>query len=177
MRVTALDAATIQQRNDALEKQLEAYQLASMDVMCDRNCFYRAVFVSVYGDQSWHGNLRRDLANYVVRQREFISPAEVESLKQLAADIKTDGSWAGEDVIVVTANYLQQSIYVYFASEVSSLSKYLPDLPLTPLKRGPVLIAFYEPGHFQAVGRKPGQNEDGSKLSAASLGAAPHLNT
>ena len=42
----------------------------------------------------------------VVKQREFISPAEVESLKRLAASIKTDGSWAGEDAIVVTANYL-----------------------------------------------------------------------
>ena len=66
--------------------------------MGDGNCFYRAVSVSVYGDQSRHGNLRKALANYVVKQREFISPAEVESLKRLTADIKTDGSWAGENI-------------------------------------------------------------------------------
>ena len=93
MRVTAVDVATIQQRNDALEKQVNANQLASIiDVMGDGNCFYRAVSVSVHDDQSRCGNLRKALADYVVKQQEFISLAEIESLKRLAADIKTDGS-------------------------------------------------------------------------------------
>ena len=41
--------------------------------------------------------------------------ADFESLQQLAASVSKDETWAGEDVIGATANYLQRQIHVYFA--------------------------------------------------------------
>ena len=116
----------------------------------DGNCFYRAVSVSLYGDQNNYSTLRKSIANFIVSMQTGTSFADFESLRQLAANVSKDGTWAGEDVIVVTANYLQRQIHVYFASVTASPLKYSPQLATLPSTL-PILIAFYEPGHYRAV--------------------------
>ena len=53
-------------------------------------------------------------------------------------------------MIVAFANYLQHQIHVYFASTTASPLKYSPQLATLPSTL-PILIAFYEPGHYWAV--------------------------
>ncbi len=118
----------------------------------DGNCYYRAVCVGVYGKQDAYASLRKSLADYVILQQKDVSAVSSESLKRLAADIQMDGSWAGEDVILATANYLRRPLHVYCASRATSPLIYSPDEPF-PFPVSPILLAFFEPGHFRAVVR------------------------
>jgi hypothetical protein len=127
-------------------------------VIGDGNCFYRAVCVAINGSQDSHASLRKQLADYVSSL-----PASSDAcvpLKRLAADIQKAGSWAGEDVILATANFLQRPLHVYCASGITSPMVYTPEQSITrpqPLHivnkstSTPINIAFYEPGHYQAV--------------------------
>ena len=135
--------------------------MASFDVIGDGNCFYRAVSVSVYKN---YVDLRQSLAQLVSLQCQSacISSANYESLRQLANNIRKDGSWAGEDIILVTANFLQRPLHIYCASYTSPPLVYVPELS-SASQAVPVLLAFYEPGHFRAIFNKSDSLVNGTK--------------
>ena len=138
--------------------------MASFDVIGNGNCFYRAVSVSVYSDQKNYIDLRQSLAQFVSLpcQSDCISSANYDSLRQLTNDIRKDGSWAGEDIILSTANFLQQPLHVYYASCTSPPLVYASELSFAS-QAVPVLLAFYEPGHFRAIFNKSDSLVNGTK--------------
>ena len=138
--------------------------MASFDVIGDGNCFYKAVSIIVYGDQKNYVDLRQSLAQFVSLpcQSACISSANNESLRQLANDIRKDESWAGKDIILATANFLQGPLHVYCASCTSPPLVYAPELS-SASQAVPVLLVFYEPGHFGAIFNKSDGLVNGTK--------------
>ncbi len=55
----------------------------------------------------------------------------------------------GEDVILLVATYLKRDVYIYTANDKMSPLIYKPKSTMPSLP--PMLMAFYEPGHFRAV--------------------------
>jgi hypothetical protein len=75
---------------------------------------------------------------------------DVETMRkcqQRASAMMRDKVWAGEDVILAAADYLQRDIHVFIAAEQASPLVYSAGVTVLP----PVRIAFTEPGHYQAV--------------------------
>ena len=60
-----LSPVTINVRNSALEAQLAAKSLKSINVCGDGNCFFRALSMSLYGDESAHAQLRTSIAQHL----------------------------------------------------------------------------------------------------------------
>ena len=75
-----------------------------------------------------------------------------ESVRQQLADMITAGVWAGEEMVIATAVYLRRQVHVY---------TYKTDASFCPRVYGPpgqcadglssVRVAFFLPGHYQAV--------------------------
>lgn len=65
-----------------------------------------------------------------------------------------EGKWAGEEALLAAANYLNRDIHVYKYVSVPEAS---PDVyhATFATKHPPIAVAFYEPGHYQAVFSKP----------------------
>ena len=146
-------------RNAALEKHLDDDQLISTDVKGDGSCFYWAVSLSINGHPDGHVDLRRAVANYFVSQsNSSSSPEDVIAVRQYAAEILREDKWAGEDIIMAMANCLRRDICVYMYVGVGGTSPnvYSPHLADGEQLRGPpVLVAFYEPGHYRYVSKRP----------------------
>ncbi len=138
----------IRARNAELEEQLQSKHLRSIDVAGDGNCFFRAVSMNLFGSEDHHSNLRQSVTSYMVRN--ISSPSSIDdmaSCKQRAQCISQDGVWIGEDTIPITASYLQRDIHVYIATKRASPLVYSSGSSALP----PVLLAFFEPGHYRAV--------------------------
>ncbi len=148
---STVDPLEIKIRNDALDEQLKAKKLVTKDVLGDGNCFFRACSASLYGHQENHLVLRKAVAFYISDLAKCATKAERNDFEKLASIVNTEGKWIGEDVILMTARYLQRPVYVYISTVQSSPLIYSP-----PAVKGvstlPVMLAFYEPGHYRSVG-------------------------
>jgi OTU domain-containing protein 3 len=141
-----------QARNAALRLQLQRKQLKLVNVQGDGNCWFRAVSVNICGHENQHSELRRLIANHMPRCKALrdLSGSDVETMRkcqQRASAMMRDKVWAGEDVILAAADYLQRDIHVFIAAEQASPLVYSAGVTALP----PVRIAFTEPGHYQAV--------------------------
>lgn len=143
--ITAIDIKT---RNAAVNSQLAAKRLRAVDTDGDGNCFFRALSYCLYQDQRQHTTLRASIASYVSRQADVALPEDKDSLRKRAAEVAKDKFWPGEDIILASANFLQQTIQVYLAHGISSPISYSPS---TTSSKSPLSIAFFEPGHYKAV--------------------------
>lgn len=148
-RSVVLDAATIQLRNRALERQLTDVHLRAIDVGGAGNCFFLSVSFGLHGDEKHHAAVRASIAQFIRKQAEAAQPNDRAILLKRAADVSRDGFWPGEDVIVATAQCLQRPLHVYAAVGDSPLV-YLP-LSAPAKDVLPLKIAFMEPGHYNAV--------------------------
>ena len=72
--------------------------------------------------------------------------SDLASITKAAASILQPNSWASEVIVLVAADFLQRDIYVYIACESISHLVYSPTL-YRPTG-SPILLAFYEPGHY-----------------------------
>ena len=77
-------------------------------------------------------------------------PAGHDSLMKFATDLQTDGVWVNESGIVATFDFLQRDIHVHFASDACSPLVYITAQHAAQYDQ-PILIAFYEPGHYRCV--------------------------
>ena len=68
----------MQLRNAAVDKQLRDNKLQSVDVFGDGNCFYRAVLVSLCGDQNNYSTLSKSIANFIGSKQTGTSSADFE---------------------------------------------------------------------------------------------------
>ena len=144
--------ATIILRNLALTAQLDAKQLESINIFGDGNCFFRALSLGLYSDQSAHIQLRSSIAQHLVKYGSIVfasvgfASSDLASITKAAASIRQPNTWAGEDIVLVVADFLQRDIYVYIDCESISPLVYSPTFyrPTGPQ----ILLAFYEPGHY-----------------------------
>ena len=142
-------------RNSALEAQLAAKSLKSINVSGDGNCFFRALSMSLYGDESAHAQLRTSIAQHladfsnVIFTSAGIAFSDSASITKAADAIRQPCAWAGEDNALVAADLLQRDIQVYIASESVSPLTYSPIRHRLPEQ--PIRLAFYEPGHYCAL--------------------------
>ena len=152
---TILNSDIIKQRIISLNQQLANKQLKAIDVQGDGNCFFRALSVSMYGHQNDHTKLRKAVARFMDIQaaEENHSLTDKEALRQRAVKISKDGEWVAEDIILATANYLKRPIHVYMAGACSP-QVYSPSSSVTS-ESMPLMVAFYEPGHYRSVALQP----------------------
>ena len=105
----------------AVNKQLHTNHLSAEEVDGDGNCFYRAISVGLYGNQLKHAELRKSVAEHVRSSYERIfssvdaTAGDSEAACKCADDITSDGTWAAEDAILATADFLQRDIIVYIS--------------------------------------------------------------
>ena len=149
---TCLDRHVIDERVRNLNAQLLHNHLTTTDVIGDGNCFFRALSVCLYGHENEHTTLRSSVANHLRATIVNVSSPDSDALLRAVADVARDGSWVGEDVIAATAEYLQRIIHVYFAASSASPRIYSPLHQSSQCSTSsPLLVAFYEPGHFRSV--------------------------
>jgi OTU-like cysteine protease len=145
----------IQLRNDAVDKQLSDKHLRPVDVTGDGNCFFRAISVSIFGNQLQHDVLRQCTARHMsvngikIFKKANITSADKESVLKSAHAINANGIWVGEDAILAAADYLKRDIHVFIAAVRASPLIYSPLTTASDLS--PIKVAFYEPGHYRAV--------------------------
>ena len=126
-----------------------------MDVQGDGNCFFRAVSVCVYGDQTHHISLHTSVARHIqvmgrpIFIRAGITDVDDVSLKKSAHAVEADGTWVGQDAILATADYLQRDVNIYVASSQFSPVVHPPVTCKVTLPS--INMAFYERGHYMAV--------------------------
>ena len=158
---TAVDPVAAQRRNNDLQQQLNIKHLYTIDVSGDGNCFFRSLSVSMHGHQNEHGALRAAIACHIHKESDGLVGPDRDVLRQRAADIGKSGTWATEDIILAAADCLQRPIHVYVAAARSSPLVYSP----TQLQaaRSPLLLAFFEPGHYRSVASRQVTQSTGSK--------------
>ncbi len=151
---SAVSPTVINSRNNSVNMQLSAKHLKAVDTIGDGNCFYRAISSSLVGNQSQYMVLRHKIAQHLIDHGKYIflcagiTSNNDESILKSAVNVRRDGTWAGEDILLVAADYLKRPIHVYNANIKDSPRIYLPSQPCSD---APVMIAFYEPGHYVYV--------------------------
>ena len=68
-------------------------------------------------------------------------------------NLSCDDVWAGEEVLRAAASYLCRAIHVYSGVGITWPLVYQPVGEATVTSSLPVILAFYEPGHFMAAVR------------------------
>ena len=132
--------------------QLAAKQLESINIIGDENCFFRALSIGFYSNQSAHTQLRSSITQHLVKHSSDIFASagfplsDLASITKAATSIWQPNEWAGEDIVLVAADFLQRGIYVYIACESISPLVYSPTLFRST--GPPILLAFYKPGHY-----------------------------
>lgn len=155
---TAISQSVIMSRNASLDNQLRNKGLHATEVIGDGNCFYRAISVSLYGSQLRHAELRKSVAEHVLRnyERIFVSAGvtsgDREAARKCAESISKDRTWAAEDAILATADYLQRDIIIFVSQIKRSPLTYTSNS--SSLQQHPIMAAFYEPGHYRPVFEK-----------------------
>ncbi len=135
-------------RNSFLDEQLKSKGLYTSDVRGDGNCFFRSLSVCLHGHENEHSLLRKDIANHMKINVDSSSILNGTVIQHIV-DVGTDGVWAGEDVIVASADYLCRDIQVFLATDKSSPRTYCPTTCISSLPS--LRIAYYEPGHYVPV--------------------------
>lgn len=121
----------------------------AIDVLGDGNCFFRSLSVCMYGHQNSHDNIRQSVSRSIINQASSAPPSERAALLQRAEYVSTTKAWPGEDVIIATAVCLQRLLHIYVAGGSAAPLVYSPDT--APADSSPLLLAFYEPGHYRSV--------------------------
>jgi hypothetical protein len=151
----SLNWEVIQERNHAVDRQLSKKGLCSIDVKGDGNCFFRALSVTMDGHEENHPALRQVIAKHMASDASnshmLIRGASVDDVLRHADEAAVEGVWVGEDVIMAAAKYLRRPIHVFIA--VDSCSPLVYGSPCEPGLQ-PLLVAFREPGHYNAVKHK-----------------------
>jgi OTU domain-containing protein 3 len=100
-----------------LEAQLRALNLTRRPVDADGNCFFRALADQKYGDESRHGELRRDVVEHVREREESYAPfvEDDESFEEYCERMAQDGEWAGHVEVCAATEVLKMGICIHQA--------------------------------------------------------------
>jgi hypothetical protein len=162
---STLSTSNIQLRNAEVDKQLRDSQLYTVDVRGDGNCFFRALSVSLYGNETHHEELRTSIGDHLLHNYVSIfelaahmMPTDYESARQCADNIRRNETWVGEDAILTAADFLQRDILIYISAKNSPLI-YSPASNSNVSSLPPIRAVFYEPGHYCSVVVMTSQND------------------
>lgn len=149
---SSLSSSVISARNAEVDKQLCDSNLCSIDVVGDGNCFFRSISMSLYGHERDHMKLRIATTDVLAEQLGGNSESVSSRVQRHIEDVRRSGTWVSEDVIVAAAACLRRAIHVYLAA-----GKFSPRIYNSPAGSSllPILLAFYEPGHYRAVLKEP----------------------
>ena len=150
---SAIDSTTIQKRNLYVDKQLFDNKLLSVEVEGDGNCFYRTLSYSVYGQQSNHLQLRKFIAQHLLSYHEqiFVMKTNSEFSKKCIGSMQADGTWSEEESIVTAADFLLRDILMHKFGTTAAASPIHYTSSMCVSSSSPLLVAFYEPGHYRSV--------------------------
>lgn len=142
-------------RNAAVERQLKKRELVMVKVVGDGNCFFRAICVITGRNEDEHLALRKVIAKQMYddapNSHMLLFGESEEAIRRHAEDVAVENTWVGEDVILATAAHFRRPIHVFIAVDSCSPLVYGSS---TEQSQQPLLVAFQEPGHYNAVKRK-----------------------
>ena len=98
VQASAISAEYIQRRNATINQQLQGKQLRTINVAGDWNCFCRAISVCINGHQDDRVELRWLVTCHIRELSNVVSPIDSVALRQCAANISVDSTWAGEEM-------------------------------------------------------------------------------
>ena len=113
-RSSVISLTEIANRNASVDKQLFSMNLQTINVIGDGNCFFQAISVCGYSNQSRYKELRANVASHMLAEgkkivaRINLAGSGDDSIRKSADVIKSDDSWVGEDAILAAADYLRQ---------------------------------------------------------------------
>lgn len=113
----------------------------------------------LHGNQNHHAILRKSVAQHMRENfasifenvQDIYNTSNMVLASEYANELGRCGSWVGEEGLLAMANYLNTQIKVFVASLHESPLTYPAISP--PSTSAPILLAFYEPGHFRPVFR------------------------
>ncbi len=154
-----LNSAEVKRRNAVVDGQLRAEGLRAVDVIGDGNCYFRAVSVCLYNNESCHLALRKSIVNHILELAStgnalpgVSMDVEDPSVRQELDRMMRSGTWAGEDMIAATAAFLRRPVHVYtFTSMCDASPLIYPSPAQQTADVHPIRVAFYLPGHYRAV--------------------------
>ena len=130
-----------------------------IDVIGDGNCLFRSLSVCLYNTENEHIKLRQSVIDHILQldaNGKALLGVSIDvadpSVRQQFAKLRLLGTWAGEDIILTAAAFLQRPIHIYnYASKGNStpLIYFPPASQVTSLS--PICLAYYLPGHNRAV--------------------------
>jgi hypothetical protein len=142
----------VSDRHRALEQDLSSRGLTTIDVLGDGNCFYRAACYGLYGCDTWHADLRRRNAEYVMQAGSLLeglvsAANNTELFSKYVEAMLTDGESVGEEAVVALTNVCKREVHIFTAHVGPIVYKPAND----DVSGEPVSLAFFEPGHYRAV--------------------------
>ena len=157
-----------------MHKQLADGGLRAIDVIGDGNCYFRALSFCLFGHEQGHMMLRKTIVDQLFRAGNMLGGVAItceelqkDDVRKQVAKLKEDGSWVGEDMILASAAHLQREIHVYVAMDGKTAAQNSPRIYSAPPSTAPVgslplLLAYYEPGHYRAVVKRYDQQYNNS---------------
>ena len=138
-----------------VNKRLLADGLQAINVSGDGNCFFRSISMSLIGSENDHAILRKNIVQFMSNEAaSIIGHCDTPAAKQVRhclQNLSRDGVWAGEEVLTTAASYLCRAIHVYSGVGITWPLVYQPAGVATELSSLPIILAFYEPGHYMAA--------------------------
>ena len=115
--------------------------------------FFRSVFVTLNGSKDSFASLRKFITKYMTANASSnisgVSPDDNLPSAKHINNIKNNGVWVGEDVVLATSKFLRRELHVYIAAEASSPLIYTSSTLDKSLS--PISLALYELVHYSAV--------------------------
>lgn len=105
----------------ALKQYFKSRGLTTINVLGDGNCFYRAACYGLHGCGTWHADLHRRNAEYVMQAGSLleglVSAANNTELfsKYYVEAMLTDGESIGEEAVVALFNVCKREVHIYTA--------------------------------------------------------------
>ena len=113
--------------------------------------------MSLIGSENDHAMLRKSIVQFMNNEAaSIIDHCDTPAAKQVRHclhNLSRDGVWAGEEVLRAAASYLCRAIHVYLGGEITWPLVYQPVREATVASSLPVILAFYELGHYMAAVR------------------------
>ena len=145
-----LDSAEVKRRNAVINGQLRAEGLRAVDVIGNGNCYFRAISVCLYNNESGHLELRKSIVNHIIELASagdalpgISMDVEDPSVRKGLDNMMQSGTWAGKDMIAATAAFLRRPVHVYTFTSVLGASPLIYPSPVQQaLDVHPIRVVF-----------------------------------
>jgi len=149
-----------------LQTYLEALRAQHMEVVemrGDGNCLFRAVSHQVYGDASYHREVRAFCMDYMEIERSYFEPFVVGGAARFSAYIankRRNGVWGDDLEIQAMCEIYNRParVWAYDSSCGAKQLRTFHEIGDERSSRAPILLSFYGGGHYDSL-KGPGFGE------------------